>query len=91
MEIQNVFQIKLKYIINMVKMNGMFKIPYSWWEYANPMNNEPDKNGMHPVSTNFKIIRLDDEFDSQYFQSLSAEGIIWQKQKDGILYKKIIY
>ena len=86
---QDIFEKKLAYIISMTKTEKIFQIPLSWWEYAAPTTADSKTNlhGIHECGTVFKILRLDKEFESQYYKRLNEEGIVATRIEKGICYK----
>lgn len=88
--IEQVFNIKLNYVIRMTQAFGVFIIPFSWWEYAAVRNKENEKVnnfGMHEYGTSFYLERLDVKFNLLYMKKLKAFNIKPSIIKDGIRYE----
>lgn len=91
--IEQVFEIKLNYIIKMTQSFGTFIVPFSWWEYAAVQNKENEKTnnfGLHEYNTSFYIERLDVKFNLLYIKKLRALNIKPTILKDGIKYELLV-
>jgi hypothetical protein len=91
--IEQVFEIKLNYIIKMTQAFGAFIVPFSWWEYAAVQNKENEKVnnfGLHEYGTSFCIERLDIKFNLLYMKKLRAANIKPTILKDSIKYELLI-
>ncbi len=89
MTVQEIFEIKLNYLIQLTRNYKSFRIPLSWWEYAAPTNKDVKvgKNGMHEYGTSFTLVRLDKEFNDIYTKKLKEANIKFSKLSNGILYE----
>ena len=91
--IEQVFDVKLNYVIRMTQAFGTFVIPFSWWEYATVRNKENEKVnnfGLHEYGTSFYLERLDIKFNLLYMKKLRAFNIKPTILKNGIKYELLV-
>jgi len=87
MDLKEVFEIKLSYILKMIEVLKIFQVPNDWWDYA--WTDKPtDKNGMHEYGTAFKIIPLHKQFYKEYQEELKKNNITEMVISKGIFYSK---
>ena len=64
----------------MVLLYHVFKIPISWWEYADTSSKQ-NKDGTYAPNTEFRMIRLDADFAKEHDKILKAHRIVREEDQ----------
>lgn len=86
---KDTFLKKLKFVLGMVYIYSVYRIPKDWWNVAivKEKGDSNTKYSIHGYGTTFKIERLDKMFRKEYEYFLEKANMEVKEGSKGIYYK----